>query len=117
MTPEEKQEFTTMKGDIKDIKVQMGTIGGQMTDCLRALLGSDIGKDGGLVGRIERMETSFKDFKEDDFHEFREEIKHEIQQLKDDAAKSRWHLNVIWLCCGAVAMSILGMVLKAIFKT
>lgn len=108
MTPEEKQEFSTMKGDIKDIKVQMGTIGSQMTDCLHALVGNAIGKDGGLVGRIERIETNFKAFKD--------EVEEELRTIKEEAAKSRFHLNVIWACTGAVGMGILGYVLQLIFK-
>lgn len=104
MSPQEHQQFKTMQGDIEQIKQSQVQQGKQMDKIAQALLGNEIGKDGGLVGRIEDLEKELT------------KTKIELETVKQEAAKSRWHLNIVYLCCGAVAMGILGQILTFIFK-
>jgi hypothetical protein len=104
MTDEEKRQFTHMQTDIQQINVHMTSLGTKVDKMYLALMGSDIAKDGGLVGRIEDLEQNVH------------EIKEQLTDIKADASKNRWHVNVMWGASGAVAMALFSLFLSYIFK-
>lgn len=104
MTDEEKRQFTHMQTDIEQIKISMADQGNKVHKMYLALMGSDIARDGGLVGRIEDLEKDAK------------EIKNSLIEIKADASKNRWHVNVMWGASGAVAMALFSLFLSYIFK-
>lgn len=104
MTDEEKRQFTHMQTDIEQIKISMADQGNKVHKMYLALMGSEIARDGGLVGRIEDLEK--------DVHT----IKDQLTDIKADANKSRWHVNVMWGASGAVAMALFSLMLSYLFK-
>lgn len=104
MNEQEKIQFTHMQTDIEQIKIHMTSLGSKVDKMYLALMGSEIAKDGGLVGRIEDLEN--------DVHE----IKEQLTEIKADANKNRWHVNVMWTCAGAVGMALFSLLLSYIFK-
>jgi len=104
MTDDEKRQFTHMQVDIEQIKISMADQGNKIDKMYLALMGSEIAKDGGLVGRIEELETNFK------------EIRQDLIEIKADASKNRWHVNVMWGASGAVVMALFSLLLSYLFK-
>lgn len=102
MSPEEKQEFTRMQTDIKEIKSQLGgfstqmaTFGSQMSECLLALRGSAISEDGGLVLRIKLLEQKNKEQDE------------KLEEMKRNAMKADLYLKMLWGTGASLATLIL----------
>jgi predicted transcriptional regulator len=104
MTDEEKRQFTHMQTDIESIKISMTSMGSQVDKMYLALMGSEIAKDGGLVGRIEDLENDVR------------EIKDQLTDITAEANKSRWHVHVMWGASGAVAMALFSLMLSYLFK-
>lgn len=104
MNDEEKRQFTHMQTDIEQIKISMAGLGNKVDKMYLALMGSEIAKDGGLVGRIEDLEK--------DVHE----IKDQLTEIKADASRNRWHVNVMWGASGAVVMALFSLLLSYLFK-
>jgi uncharacterized protein (UPF0335 family) len=104
MNDQEKIQFTHMQTDIEQIKISMVDQSNKVHKMYLALMGSDIARDGGLVGRIEDLEN--------DVHE----IKEQLTDIKADASKNRWHVNVMWGASGAVIMALFTLLLSYIFK-
>ena len=104
MNDQEKIQFTHMQTDIETIKHQMTIQGSQLDKMYYAIMGSELARDGGLVGRIEDLEKDTKD------------IKDTLIEIKADASKNRWHVNVMWGASGAVIMALFSLFLSYIFK-
>jgi hypothetical protein len=104
MNDQEKIQFTHMQTDIESIKLQMTVQGTQLDKMYYAIMGSELARDGGLVGRIEDLEKDAK------------EIKDTLIEIKADASKNRWHVNVMWGASGAVIMALFSLFLSYIFK-
>lgn len=104
MNDEEKRQFTHMQTDIEHIKISMAGLGNKVDKMYLALMGSDIAKDGGLVGRIEDLEKGV------------ETIKGDIDKIKTEATKSRIYLYLVCVAGGFVLQSAFGYVLSLIFK-
>lgn len=104
MNDEEKRQFSHMQTDIEQIKIHMSSLGTKVDKMYLALMGSEIAKDGGLVGRIEDLERDVHD------------IKDQLTDIKADASKNRWHVNVMWGASGAVIMALFSLFLSYIFK-
>lgn len=104
MNDQEKIQFTHMGTDIEQIKIHMTSLGSKVDKMYLALMGSEIAKDGGLVGRIEELEQNVH------------EIKEQLTDIKADASKNRWHVNVMWGASGAVVMALFSLFLSYIFK-
>lgn len=104
MNDEEKRQFSHMQTDIEQIKIHMSSLGTKVDKMYLALMGSEIAKDGGLVGRIEDLERDVHDIKE------------QLTDIKADASKNRWHVNVMWGASGAVIMALFSLFLSYIFK-
>lgn len=104
MNDQEKVQFTHMQTDIEQIKISMANQSNKVDKMYLALMGSDIARDGGLVGRIEDLEKGFH------------EIKDQLIDIKADANKNRWHVNVMWGASGAVIMALFSLFLSYIFK-
>lgn len=97
MTEEEKKRFLAMEQDIHSIKNKMDKI-------LVALMGSDLSKDGGLVGRILDLEKN------------QESLEKEIAQIKKEKVKTELYVKVIWALIGAFGSGIFSYILTLLFK-
>lgn len=103
MNEEEKIQFRKMNEDIKAIKEDVSKVGGQVREMYTALMGSEIGKDGGLVKRIVGLE------------EENIELRKEIQEMKMEAAKAGLYIKIIWGMAGALASTLTALALKTMF--
>ena len=104
MTEDEKRQFNHMQNDVAAIKTEVATLGMKVDKMYIALMGSDIAKDGGLVGRIQQLETE------------NEELREELDTIKTNAVKSDLYLKWIWGLVGAFGSGIFTYVLSLIFK-
>jgi len=104
MNDQEKVQFTHMQTDIEQIKNNLAGQGVKVDKMYIALMGSEIGLDGGLVGRIRTLEKE------------NEELKEELSQVKTNAVKSDMYLKWIWGLVGAFGSGIFTYVLSLIFK-
>ena len=104
MTHEEKQQMTTMQKDITEIKTEIHSFKGKFDELYTALMGSTIGRDGGLVGRIGELETEVEILKKENF------------ELKKDNTKRDLYLNIIWGLGGNILTTIGIFVINYILK-
>jgi hypothetical protein len=94
LNPTELQQLRT---DMKDMK-------GKVDKMFYALMGNEIAKDGGLVGRIEHLETVF------------EKMEEKVDKLSETNIKMQVYQRIMWTSIGFVAASIFSYVLSLIFK-
>lgn len=109
MTETEKIQFGTMQTDIHAVKLELATMGSGVNEMAVkvdklyiALIGSDLTKDGGLVGRISELEKQ------------NETLENEIQEIKKKAAKSDMYLHIIWGLVGSIGTAVLAYVMRGI---
>lgn len=94
MTNEEKNQMLDMQSDISSIKKDIHNFNQKFDKLFTALLGSEIGKDGGLVGRIDDLEKQV------------EKLVTENNELKKENTKRDLYLNIIWAIGGAIFTAI-----------
>lgn len=104
MTHEEKQQMVIMQKDITEIKTEIHSFKGKFDELYTALMGSNIGKDGGLVGRIGELETEVETLKKENF------------ELKKDNTRRDLYLNIIWGMGGTIITAIGVFVINYILK-
>lgn len=76
----------------------------QMDRLETALLGSDLTKDGGLVGRIIELEKDVAVLEE------------KIEKLENEKSKSDIYVKILWAAGGVVCTIFLTILLNYIFK-
>ncbi len=97
MTPDERNQFMLMQKDIEHIS-------NKVDELLIALKGSDLSKDGGLIGRIQQLEE------ENDL------LRKEVELIKSSNTKTEMYVKIIWTLVGAFGSGIFMYVLNLIFK-
>lgn len=91
------QDLLQMQTDIRELKEQVGKM-------YTALMGSDIAKDGGLVGRIIELEKD------------NDQLKQKIEVLEKEKSRNDIYVRVMWGALGSIATGVLAYVLSLIFK-
>lgn len=104
MNDEEKRQFTTMQNDIEQIKMIVKNQDLKVDKMYYALMGNEIAKDGGLVGRIQTLEKE------------NEELREELEAFKTDKAKSDLYIKWIWALVSGLVSMVFGYVMTLIFK-
>lgn len=102
MTDQEKVAIT--QSDIREIKQEMYELKDTVQDIHACLIGSPLGKDGGLVKRIEECEQRQTQFEQ------------KIERMSVKAIKSEFYLKVIWALGGSIASIIFTSVMYYYFK-
>lgn len=88
-------ELQQMRTDITNMK-------GKVDKMFYALMGNEIGKDGGLVGRIEDLET------------ITDEHGKSIQELKEKDIKIEVYQKVMWTSIGFAAAALFEVLISSI---
>lgn len=97
MTNMEHTELQQIRTDMSDMK-------GKVDEMYFALMGNKIGKDGGLVGRIEELETTMDEHEKD------------IQGLKEKNVKMEVYQKIMWTAIGFATASVFSILLSTILK-
>lgn len=92
-----KQEMENLKGEFGKLSTKMDTV-------ISALMGNDLTKDGGLVGRIIDLEKSVAVMEE------------KIEKLENEKSKSEIYVKILWAAGGVVCTILLTILLNYIFK-
>lgn len=91
------QSITQLQTDIKDMKGKVDTM-------FFALMGNEIAKDGGLVGRIETLET------------VHEKIDERMTKIETTHTKLEVYQKVMWVFAGGFGSFLISFVIELIKK-
>ena len=97
-------ENKILMNDVHAIKQEVTNLGLKVDKMYMALMGSDITNDGGLVGRIQILETES------------EALSKKIEEINAKSAKSDLHIKIIWGLVGAFGSGIFTYVLALLSK-
>jgi hypothetical protein len=92
------------KQDIYDLHAELGELKAQIEQLSVALVGSRIGKDGGLVERINKNETRIN------------ELEKKVVSVEKRNDKTDMYVKIIWTLSGSIATGLFMYLLKLIFK-
>jgi hypothetical protein len=85
-----EQTIQLLQTDMKDMK-------GKVDKMYFALMGNELARDGGLVGRIEKVEAT-------------------VEKLEKAALKFAIHQRIMWSCLGAAAGIVFTYIVQTILK-
>lgn len=74
------EDFTTSNSDLNSLRDDIAHLNDKVDKLYSALMGSDVTKDGGLVGRIVQLEKDVDILHEDHQRLFKKEFKNEVFQ-------------------------------------
>jgi hypothetical protein len=104
MTNMEHTELQQIRTDMKGMSVKVDSMGGKVDEMYDALMGSRIGKDGGLVGRIEDLEL------------ITDKHSKSIVELNEKNVKVEVYQKIMWGCVGGVAAMLFTYVINLLIK-
>lgn len=90
------------ENELRDMRTDITNMKAKVDKMYYALMGNEIGKDGGLVGRIEELEVVTE--------------KHDksIQDLKDTNVKVLVYQKIMWTAIGFAAAALFSVLLSNI---
>jgi outer membrane murein-binding lipoprotein Lpp len=91
-----KDKMDGLEKDMRDLSSKMGNL-------YIAILGSDITKDGGMVGRIIQLEAQVKT------------LESKVEEMETAKVKTELYVKIMWGMVGAFASGIFLYVLNLIF--
>lgn len=86
-------EMTEVKKDLHEMK-------SQMNEMYQALIGNKVLNDGGLVGRVHKIE------------EHMEKLEIRIESIESKSSKMEVYQKIMWSCLGAVSMAVFAYVVQ-----
>ena len=96
MTPEEKEKFTKMEQSVEEIKQDISVI-------KSALVGNELTKDSGLIGKVTTLQAEI------DF------LKSDLKVLQDDRTRNAVYIKQLSFVTGGLVTALIGGLIKIIF--
>ena len=96
MTAEEKEKFTKMEQSVEEIKQDISVI-------KSALVGNELTKDSGLIGRVTTLQAEI------DF------LKSDLKVLQDDRTRNAVYIKQLSFVTGGLVTALIGGLIKIIF--
>lgn len=90
-----KQKMDTMEGQFSDM-------GEKLDQMYYALLGNELTKDGGLIGRIIQLEKDVA------------VLEQKTETLERERNKSDIYVNILWAAGGVICTGIIGYILSVV---
>lgn len=114
MTPEEKQQFVNLQGDMHETKQLLNTLDEKVDKISDAIIGNPLTRDGGMVARIQRLEDDNKELRRqlDMKHE---ENRKSIEAIRLEASENKTRTNIMWATLGAAGTGIVAWIISLIF--
>ena len=95
MTAEEKEKFTKMEQSVEEIKQDISVI-------KSALVGNELTKDSGLIGRVTTLQAEI------DF------LKSDLKVLQDDRTRNAVYIKQLSFVTGGLVTALIGGLIKII---
>ena len=96
MTAEEKEKFTKMEQSVEEIKQDISVI-------KSALVGNELTKDSGLIGKVTTLQAEI------DF------LKSDLKVLQDDRTRNAVYIKQLSFVTGGLVTALIGGLIKIIF--
>lgn len=96
MSPEEKEKFTKMEQSVEEIKQDISVI-------KSALVGNELTKDSGLIGKVTTLQAEI------DF------LKSDLKVLQDDRTRNAVYIKQLSFVTGGLVTALIGGLIKIIF--
>ena len=96
MTAEEKEKFTKMEQSVEEIKTDISVI-------KSALIGNELTKDSGLIGKVTTLQAEI------DF------LKSDLKVLQDDRTRNAVYIKQLSFVTGGLVTALIGGLIKIIF--
>ena len=96
MTAEEKEKFTKMEQSVEEIKQDISVI-------KSALVGNELTKDSGLIGKVTTLQAEI------DF------LKSDLKVLQDDRTRNAVYIKQLSFVTGGLVTTLIGGLIKIIF--
>ena len=96
MTAEEKEKFTKMEQSVEEIKQDISVI-------KSALVGNELTKDSGLIGKVTTLQAEI------DF------LKSDLKVLQDDRTRNAVYIKQLSFVTGGLVTALIGGIIKLIF--
>lgn len=93
-----------LKQEIENVKNQFSEMGEKLDQVYYAMLGSELTKDGGLIGRIIQLEKDVA------------VLEQKTESLERERNKSDIYVKILWAAGGVICTGILGYILSIAFK-
>jgi hypothetical protein len=96
MTAEEKEKFTKMEQSVEEIKQDISVI-------KSALVGNELTKDSGLIGRVTTLQAEI------------EFLKNDLKVLQDERTRNSVYIKQLSFVTGVLVTAFLAGVIKILF--
>ena len=96
MTTEEKEKFTKMEQSVEEIKQDISVI-------KSALVGNELTKDSGLIGKVTTLQAEI------DF------LKSDLKVLQDERTRNSVYIKQLSFVTGGLVTALIGGLIKIIF--
>ena len=96
MTTEEKEKFTKMEQSVEEIKQDISVI-------KSALVGNELTKDSGLIGKVTTLQAEI------DF------LKSDLKVLQDERTRNSVYIKQLSFVTGVLVTAFIGRLIKIVF--